>query len=38
MIKQTAAISIDIGHSNLKIVQTAPDGRIRIPLRIQCQT
>ncbi len=28
MIKQTAAISIDIGHSNLKMVQTAPDGRI----------
>lgn len=28
MIRQTATISIDIGHSNLKIVQTASDGRI----------
>ncbi len=28
MIKQTATISIDIGHSNLKMVQTASDGKI----------
>jgi type IV pilus assembly protein PilM len=28
MIRQTATISIDIGHSNLKMVQTASDGRI----------
>jgi|AGTN01.1.fsa_nt_gi Tfp pilus assembly protein, ATPase PilM len=28
MIRQTATISIDIGHSNLKMVQTAPDGKI----------
>jgi type IV pilus assembly protein PilM len=28
MIRQTATISIDIGHSNLKMVQTAADGRI----------
>ncbi len=27
-VKQTAAVSLDIGHSNLKIVQTASDGRI----------
>ncbi len=27
-IKQTATVSVDIGHSNLKIVQTAADGRI----------
>ncbi len=27
-IVQTAAISVDIGHSNLKIVQTSADGRI----------
>jgi type IV pilus assembly protein PilM len=27
-IIQTAAISVDIGHSNLKIVQTSADGRI----------
>jgi len=28
MIRQTATVSLDIGHSNLKMVQTAPDGRI----------
>ena len=28
MIRQTATVSIDIGHSNLKMVQTASDGRI----------
>lgn len=28
MIRQTATISIDIGHSNLKMVQTSSDGRI----------
>lgn len=27
-IKQTPTVSIDIGHSNLKIIQTAPDGKI----------
>ncbi len=27
-IVQTAAVSVDIGHSNLKIVQTSADGRI----------
>ena len=27
-IKQTPTISVDIGHSNLKIIQTAADGRI----------
>ncbi len=27
-IKQTATVSVDIGHSNLKLIQTAPDGRI----------
>lgn len=27
-VKQTAAVSLDIGHSNLKIIQTASDGRI----------
>ena len=27
-VKQTASVCLDIGHSNLKIVQTASDGRI----------
>ena len=28
MVKPTSTVSLDIGHSNLKIVQTAADGRI----------
>ena len=28
LIKQASTISVDIGHSNLKIIQTASDGRI----------
>ncbi len=28
MIRQTPTVAIDIGHSNLKMVHTAPDGRI----------
>lgn len=28
-IKQTATVSIDIGHSNLKLMQTGSDGRIQ---------
>ena len=27
-IKQAATVSVDIGHSNLKLTQTGPDGRI----------
>ncbi len=27
-IKQTSSVSVDIGHSNLKLVQTSADGRI----------
>lgn len=28
-IKQAATVSVDIGHSNLKLTQTGPDGRIQ---------